>query len=373
MSMSESGQYDLLDQLAEEFADRFRRGERPALKEYTDRYPELADDDPRAVPGDGKVEQAEGARQGDGSANRRSPGSHSTSGADRRLPDPPRDRPGRHGRRLRGRADLAGPPRGAEGPAAAQLSSDRMVQAALPPRGAGRGPAAPHQHRAGLRGRRAGRGCPLLRDAVHPGPGAGRGPGGIETAATRRETGRRTGCRPPGRQRGRDGALALDRSVPAAGRWRGDPAGPRHECGDRGRPQHYGRDGPTRIRFGRRAPFRRVLVVVFIGRPPRVGDRRAGRQGSPQLLAKRGADRPASRRRTPPRPRPGRAPSRHQAVEPPAGHRRGGLGDRFRPGQGGRPEGPDGHRRHPGHAPVHGARSLRRPERRPAPTCIPWA
>ena len=30
MSIFESEQYDLLDQLAEEFADRFRRGERPA-------------------------------------------------------------------------------------------------------------------------------------------------------------------------------------------------------------------------------------------------------------------------------------------------------------------------------------------------------
>ena len=40
MSISDSEQYDLLDQLAEEFAARFRRGESPSLKEYTDRYPE---------------------------------------------------------------------------------------------------------------------------------------------------------------------------------------------------------------------------------------------------------------------------------------------------------------------------------------------
>ena len=44
MSISESEQYDLLDRLAEEFAARFRRGERPALKEYIDRYPELAEE-----------------------------------------------------------------------------------------------------------------------------------------------------------------------------------------------------------------------------------------------------------------------------------------------------------------------------------------
>ncbi len=37
-----SGQFKLLDELAEEFAARNRRGERPSLTEYTDRYPELA-------------------------------------------------------------------------------------------------------------------------------------------------------------------------------------------------------------------------------------------------------------------------------------------------------------------------------------------
>jgi hypothetical protein len=37
----------------------------------------------------------------------------------RRLSDPGRTRPGRHGRGLRGRADLAGPPRGPEDPAGA--------------------------------------------------------------------------------------------------------------------------------------------------------------------------------------------------------------------------------------------------------------
>src|SRR5579871_86029 len=35
---------DPVEKLAEEFADRLRRGERPSLSEYTDRYPELAAD-----------------------------------------------------------------------------------------------------------------------------------------------------------------------------------------------------------------------------------------------------------------------------------------------------------------------------------------
>jgi hypothetical protein len=42
MNTSHSEAYDRIDQLAEEFAVRFRRGERPSLKEYTDRYPDLA-------------------------------------------------------------------------------------------------------------------------------------------------------------------------------------------------------------------------------------------------------------------------------------------------------------------------------------------
>jgi hypothetical protein len=34
---------DLFNRLADEFADRYRRGERPPLSEYTDKYPELGD------------------------------------------------------------------------------------------------------------------------------------------------------------------------------------------------------------------------------------------------------------------------------------------------------------------------------------------
>lgn len=35
---------DLLNELAHEFAERYRRGERPPLQEYADRYPELAEE-----------------------------------------------------------------------------------------------------------------------------------------------------------------------------------------------------------------------------------------------------------------------------------------------------------------------------------------
>jgi serine/threonine protein kinase/WD40 repeat protein len=40
---SSSAERNPVDRLAEEFAERFRRGERPSLTEYTDRYPELAE------------------------------------------------------------------------------------------------------------------------------------------------------------------------------------------------------------------------------------------------------------------------------------------------------------------------------------------
>src|SRR5262249_58962815 len=44
MAIDDAERYDLLDRLVEEFAARLRCGEQPALKDYTDRYPELADE-----------------------------------------------------------------------------------------------------------------------------------------------------------------------------------------------------------------------------------------------------------------------------------------------------------------------------------------
>ena len=58
MAFDESERDDLLDRLVEEFAARLRRGERPALKEYTDRYPDLADEIRELFPAMVEVEQA---------------------------------------------------------------------------------------------------------------------------------------------------------------------------------------------------------------------------------------------------------------------------------------------------------------------------
>jgi serine/threonine protein kinase/WD40 repeat protein len=56
-----SGKYELLDRLAEEFAERFRRGERPALQEYAERYPDLAEEIRDLFPAMVEIERAEAA------------------------------------------------------------------------------------------------------------------------------------------------------------------------------------------------------------------------------------------------------------------------------------------------------------------------
>ncbi len=52
-----SADYVLLTRLADEFAARYRAGERPGLQEYIDRYPELADDIRELFPAMVEIEQ----------------------------------------------------------------------------------------------------------------------------------------------------------------------------------------------------------------------------------------------------------------------------------------------------------------------------
>jgi WD40 repeat protein/tetratricopeptide (TPR) repeat protein len=59
MEPPKSGEYDLLDQLVEEFAERYRRGQRPSLQEYIDRYPHLADDLREVLPAMVEIGQVE--------------------------------------------------------------------------------------------------------------------------------------------------------------------------------------------------------------------------------------------------------------------------------------------------------------------------
>jgi serine/threonine protein kinase/Flp pilus assembly protein TadD len=57
MDSSSSGKYALLDQIAEEFAERRRHGEAPTLREYVEKYPHLAADLRDILPAMAEIEQ----------------------------------------------------------------------------------------------------------------------------------------------------------------------------------------------------------------------------------------------------------------------------------------------------------------------------
>jgi hypothetical protein len=57
--LSSSRDYGRFDELAEEFAARYRRGERPSLEEYVDRLPEMADEIREMFPALVEVEQVD--------------------------------------------------------------------------------------------------------------------------------------------------------------------------------------------------------------------------------------------------------------------------------------------------------------------------
>src|SRR5947209_18774661 len=63
MAADSSEQFVLLNRLADEFAARYRRGERPPLQEYIDRHPELADDIREFFPAMAEMEQVKEDRQ----------------------------------------------------------------------------------------------------------------------------------------------------------------------------------------------------------------------------------------------------------------------------------------------------------------------
>src|ERR1700758_4566459 len=60
---AQSTNYVLLTRLADEFAARYKAGERPPLQEYLDRYPELADEIRELFPAMVEIEQVKEDRQ----------------------------------------------------------------------------------------------------------------------------------------------------------------------------------------------------------------------------------------------------------------------------------------------------------------------
>jgi serine/threonine protein kinase/WD40 repeat protein len=77
MASSDSDKYALLDDLAAEFAARYRKGERPPLQEYIDRHPDLADEIRELFPAMVQIEQV---KEGNGPVAGRPPAGVSPNG-----------------------------------------------------------------------------------------------------------------------------------------------------------------------------------------------------------------------------------------------------------------------------------------------------
>ena len=300
--------------LAESFLDRYRKGERPALAEYTDRYPELADEIRLVFPAMVEMERLGPL-----------PGAADPTGpfADGEPADGPAIRQigdylvlreiGRGGMGVVYEAEQASLGRHVALkvlPGHARLDAKLRERFRREARAAAQ--AAPHQHRAGLRRRRA-RGDALLRHAVHPGAGAGRGPGRAPPAPSPRGRGRggrpssRSGGGRRGRRRlgGRGGPGAADGAVH---RGRGHPLGP-GTVRRRRRTPRPGHD-PRRpgAGTGRRAPAPPppADVAPTPASWPGKADTSTPLRLGPRLLAGRGPHRRPGRRGAGLRPRPGR-------------------------------------------------------------------
>ena len=161
---------DPLEILAAEFIERQRRGESPSISEYAARHPDLAADIEEIFPTIAVMEQVKAHKERGGAA--RAFAGRDSPGAPRRLPHSRRDRPRRHGHRLRGIPGIARSARGREGPAPA-VAVGSAATAAFPTRGANRRAIAPHQYRSRVRRGRARR-VSLYRHATHRRRGPGR-------------------------------------------------------------------------------------------------------------------------------------------------------------------------------------------------------
>ena len=111
-----------------------------------------------------------------------------------------------------------------------------------------------------------------------------------------------------------------------------------------------------------RRPIRAVPAPAATTSLSAASGDRSGLSDQPEAryCPQRGADRRPGRRGPGVRPPAGHPPPRHQALQPPAGRPRPRLGHRLRPGQGPGQRRADAHRRHRRHAAVHGAGAVQR-------------
>ena len=224
-----------------------------------------------------------------------------------------------------------------------QVAQRPQDAGAVPPRGPVRGAAAPHQHRAGLRGRPGRRGQ-LLRHAVHPGPGAR--PGHRRAAAAQ---GSRASDR-PGREPERpDRPIPSGTTAAAPSRARQVSRMAQSLLTGRFVPETPAAQAKPRppTRTGRPRPPRPIAAIRTRPRPPPGERPRPGRRAEPALVGgaagrvaalggrvRAGGRSSAAWPRSAGRWRQGLAyahargdrPPRHQAVEPAAGHRRASSG-----------------------------------------------
>ena len=330
-------------------------GRAAAAERVHRQVPRAGRPDPRAVPGpggDGAVRHrtADQATGPFAAQPRRGAGPRAAG----RLPHPPRDRPRRHGRRLRGRPGEPGParrPEGAAAPPPGRPDPARAVPAAR--REPRPGCTTPTSCRSSASASTtASTTTPCNTSRARPGRGAPRG-----QAAARR--GRR---RPPALRR---------RARPRAGGQRGAPSW--SPDGSRGRARlppetesvsDFAARGSGREVSDHRPRDEPGLVAVRLVDPGPV--RVASYYRSVARIGVQAAEALAYAHHQK------RAAPRHQAVQPPAGPPGDGLGDRLRPGQGRGDRRADPHRRHRRHAAVHGPRAVPGPGRRAVATSTRW-
>ena len=375
MATLSSERYVLLNRLADEFAERYRRGERPSLQEYVDRHPDLADDIREYFPALVEVERVKENR--------------------REVQEPPRAVPAPPLERLGDYRILREIGRGGMGVVyeAEQVSLGRHVALKV----------LPSQHRqdtrTGSRFEREAKAAaklhhtnivPVFGDGEHDGlryyvmqfiqglgldvileelkrlqPGPGR-PVGVP---------RMTGGEPRAAlgdvsRTGLARSLLTGGFVMAAERQGDAPASASAATVDH-TPVAPGEEAPPGAHAGRRAGPRQGLALLIVQDAPGCGGGPTSGEAAADVLAERGARRPPGGGGPRARPPAGRPPSGRQAVELAARQRRHRLGHRLRPGQGRGPAEPDGHRRHPGHAALHATRGLRRPGRPPGRHLFP--